>query len=106
MPLGATGQPDPTAIVPFISAAPGPVQLLIGPGGDLFYVALNSGELHRVQFPGGPNRPPNAVATAAPTSGVAPLTVQFDGTRSTDPDNDPLTYSWDLNGDGVFGDSP
>jgi glucose/arabinose dehydrogenase/PKD repeat protein len=105
MPRGLNGQPDPAAIQPFVSGAPGPVQLLIGPGGDLFYVALNSGELHRVQFPGGPNRPPDAVATANPTSGVAPLTVQFDGSRSTDPDNDPLTYSWDLNGDGVFGDS-
>ena len=24
---------------------------------------------------------------------------------ATDPDNDPLTYEWDLDGDGVFGES-
>ncbi|HEV8559257.1 MAG TPA: PQQ-dependent sugar dehydrogenase [Actinophytocola sp.] len=105
MQRNGSGQPDPALIVPFISGAATPVQLLIGPGGDLFYVALGSGELHRVQFPGGANRPPDAVATANPTSGTAPLTVQFDGTHSTDPDNDPLSYAWDLDGDGAFDDS-
>jgi PKD repeat protein len=31
--------------------------------------------------------------------------VKFDGDRSQDPDADKLRFSWDLNGDGVFGDS-
>ena len=53
-----------------------------------------------------PNRPPAAVATGTPTSGTAPLTVNFDGTGSTDPDpGDSLTYSWDLDGDGAYDDS-
>jgi PKD repeat protein len=55
--------------------------------------------------PSAANRPPVAVATANPTSGTIPLTVRFDGSQSSDPDGDPLTYSWDLNGDGTFGDS-
>jgi PKD repeat protein len=46
-----------------------------------------------------------AVATANPTSGPAPLTVQFTGSGSSDPDGDALSYSWDLNGDGNYGDS-
>ena len=51
------------------------------------------------------NQPPIAVATANPTNGAAPLTVAFDGTASSDPDGDALTYAWDLDGDGAFDDA-
>lgn len=36
-----------------------------------------------------PNTPPVAALTASPTSGVAPLTVSFDGSASSDPDTAP-----------------
>ncbi|MFM1770742.1 MAG: hypothetical protein RJA22_3271 [Verrucomicrobiota bacterium] len=39
---------------------------------------------------------PTAVASATPTSGLAPLTVQFDSTGSSDPDAGVLTFSWDF----------
>ncbi|MGW5714648.1 PQQ-dependent sugar dehydrogenase [Amycolatopsis sp. NPDC003865] len=102
----ANGQPSPSLLVPFVTGASTPVQVLTGPGGDLFYVALGSGELRRVSYPGGTNRPPVAAATATPSSGPAPLTVQFDGTGSTDPDaGDVLSYAWDLDADGAYDDS-
>jgi hypothetical protein len=33
------------------------------------------------------------------------LAVSFNGAGSSDPEGRPLTYSWDLNGDGTFGDA-
>ncbi|WP_433268052.1 PQQ-dependent sugar dehydrogenase [Actinosynnema sp. CS-041913] len=99
------GQPDPTKIVPFVTGVNVPVQLLTGPNGDLFYLALGAGELRRVGYPAGGNRPPTAVATATPATGPAPLAVQFSGTGSSDPDGDAVTYAWDLDGDGAYDDS-
>src|SRR5262249_26263379 len=94
-------------IQPFVVPAAGPVELEIGPNGDLFYVDLNGGTVRRITYTGpGANNPPSAVASANPTSGTAPLTVSFDGSASSDPDaGDTISYSWDLNGDGVYGDS-
>ncbi|MFC6092704.1 PQQ-dependent sugar dehydrogenase [Saccharothrix lopnurensis] len=99
------GQPDPAKLVPFVTGVNVPVQITTGPGGDLFYIALGAGQLRRVTYSSG-NQAPTAVATATPSSGSAPLTVQFSGTGSTDPDpGDTLGYAWDLDGDGQYDDS-
>jgi glucose/arabinose dehydrogenase len=98
---GAGGVPDPAQIQNFVVSAPSPVQIMAGPGGDLFYADINGGKIHRIQY-----FVPNAVISANPTTGSAPLTVNFDGSGSTHPDpTETLSYSWDLNGDGVFGDA-
>jgi PKD repeat protein len=107
---GTNGLPDSSRLRSFVGvdaaggAAGHPVDLKIGPGGDLFYVDMEGGSVHRITFTAA-NQPPTAVATASPTNGGAPLTVGFDGTGSSDPEGRPLSYSWDLNGDGTFGDA-
>jgi glucose/arabinose dehydrogenase len=99
------GLPSPSNIKTLVAGAASPVDLEIGPGGDLFYADLTGGTVRRIEFPAG-NHPPTAVARATPTSGDAPLTVSFDGTSSSDPDpRETLSYAWDLDGDGAYDDS-
>ena len=95
IPEGSDGLPDPEEITPFVSSAVGPVDLEIGPGGDLFYAGFDDGTIRRIQHFSG-NQPPIVVATATPQNGTAPLEVQFDASGSHDHDpGDTLSYSWD-----------
>jgi glucose/arabinose dehydrogenase len=103
MPAGSNGLPNTAGRLTFDAGAGNPVDLEIGPDGNVYYADLEGGAIHRITY--SPNRPPVAHASATPTSGVAPLAVHFDATGSSDPDGDPLSYSWDLNGDGVYGDA-
>ena len=102
VPTGANGLPDISKRKTFVAGAAEPVDLQVGPGGDLFYVDLG-GTVRRIRY-FNQNQPPIAVASANPTSGAAPLTVAFDGRGSSDPDGDALVYAWDLDGDGQFDD--
>jgi glucose/arabinose dehydrogenase/PKD repeat protein len=89
---------------PTFSTAAQVVSMRFGPYGNtqaLYYVSRNNGEVRRIAYTGQLNRAPVAVATADPRFGAVPLTVNFDGTGSSDPDGDPLTYAWDFQGDGV-----
>ena len=51
------------------------------------------------------NQPPTAVMSATPSTGAAPLTVSFDGSRSTDPDGTVSSWAWSF-GDGSSGTGP
>jgi glucose/arabinose dehydrogenase len=98
---GTNGLPAPGQIRTFAAGAANPVNLEIGPGGDLFYVDFDGGTIRRIRY----NNQPTAVAAATPTTGSAPLMVSFDGRGSSDPNGDPLTYAWDLDGDGAYDDA-
>ena len=85
------------------------MDLETGPGGDLYYIRIgtgqNDGELRRISYGGEGNQAPVASATADPDNGPTPLEVTFDGSASQDPDGDALVYAWDLDGDGGYDDS-
>ena len=104
MKADASGIPAPGLLESFVAPAANPVDVQISPAGELFYADFDGGTIRRIQFVSA-NQPPVAVASANPTSGAAPLTVNFDGSGSSDPDGDPITYAWDLDGDGLFDDS-
>jgi len=98
---GAGGDPDPTNVVAFAANAAGPVDLQMGPDGNLYYSDYDGGQILRIKY----GLAAIAVATS-PTTGNAPLTVSFDGTGSIPAQpGDTLTYAWDLDGDGQFDDS-
>ena len=104
LPAGANGLPDASNPQIFETNATGPVSLVFGPDGNLYYSDFG-GSIRRIIY-SATNHTPVASFTASATYGPTPLTVNFDASASIDADpGDTLSYSWDLNGDGVYGDA-
>jgi len=108
----ADGIPDPpvdSTATAFYGGVNAPaVQLTKGPGSDVFYPNINLGRISRLSYcMGCTNVAPSAAIALAPgsTADGPPRTIGFLATNSVDPDGDSLTYDWDLDGDGNFGDA-
>lgn len=70
--------------------------------GDLYYIDYDdsgTSRLGRFRYVSD-NLPPIAVAAVDPQYGPIPLTVQFTGSESSDPEGQSLTFEWDF-GDGT-----
>ena len=85
------------------------VQLTSGPGGDIFLANLLGGRISRISYCNGCTNLAPSAAIALDAGSVAdgpPRTITFTAANSVDPDAaDTLTYDWDLDGDGTFGDA-
>ncbi|HKN93127.1 MAG TPA: PKD domain-containing protein [Thermoleophilaceae bacterium] len=97
---GSTIQDDPskTFTHTFATAGSYDVKVLLENGSNVPMTDMD----HTVDV----NTPPTAAFTFSPTTPNPGDTVSFDGTGSSDPEDGSVTsYSWDLNGDGTYGDS-
>lgn len=87
-----------------------PVCLKQGPDGALYYADFTHDPdnfwamIRRIRYVSG-NQPPTAAVSAFPTAGLPPLTVNFSSTGSSDPEGQPISYSWNF-GDGQTATGP
>ncbi|SDH54650.1 Glucose/arabinose dehydrogenase, beta-propeller fold [Actinokineospora alba] len=100
---GAGGVPNPATRAVFQQGI-FPVDLTVGPNGDMYFVDIALGQVKRFRF-NAVNQPPVASIVANPSQGPLPLTVSFTAAASADPEGGPLTYAWDLDDDDIFDDA-
>jgi cytochrome c len=89
-----------------------PMDFEFGPDGALYLIEWGSGfggnndnsGIYRIDYIAA-GRAPIAVASAEPTSGPAPLAVQFSSAGSRDPDGGALTYAWNFGDSGTSTDA-
>ncbi len=97
LPVDGSGVPT-GASIPFESGAATPVTLTTDPSGNIVYgefgTVTGTGAIHRIRYAA-----PTASFTATPSSGMAPLSVSFDGSGSSGPAAI-SQYDWDF-GDGA-----
>ncbi|MFI6759745.1 PQQ-dependent sugar dehydrogenase [Micromonospora sp. NPDC050417] len=100
--VNANGTPGEISAFPWTGTQV--MDMAFGPDGALYVLDYGTGSnnqaLFRVEYIGGGNRSPVAVASANRTSGPNPLTVTFSSAGSSDPEGGALSYLWTF-GDGT-----
>jgi PKD repeat protein/glucose/arabinose dehydrogenase len=90
----------PVSVHDFASGLGAIVWIGAGPDGCVWYIRYNTNEVRRICYTLAVDLPPVAVALQDVQYGPGPLTVQFTGSGSSDPDGGALTYHWNF-GDGA-----
>jgi PKD repeat protein len=82
-----------------------PAQALpVGPS-TVSLEVTNPGGSHTISRPVIVNGPPVADLNIMSSPAAIDSPVLLDASRSSDPNQDPLTFSWDLDGNGIYGDA-
>ena len=90
----------PVSVSDFVTGGGGIVAVATHPiDGGLYYITWST-TVRKISYSANGNLPPTAVASANRNYGPGPLTVQFTGSSSTDPEGLPLAYNWNF-GDGT-----
>jgi PKD repeat protein len=98
--LNVDATDKPLAVKDFINNNTVVVSMAAHPtDGSIYYVTFYPSDIRKIVYRA-PDRAPIAVASADKTFGAGPLTVQFTGDKSYDPDGRSLTYLWNF-GDGA-----
>jgi glucose/arabinose dehydrogenase len=107
--IAVNGDGSPGEISAFPWTGTQVMDMAFGPDGALYVLDYGTGAndqaLYRVEYIGGGNRSPVAVASANKLSGPNPLTINFSSAGSSDPEGGALSYLWTF-GDGTTSTAP
>ncbi|MBN9521121.1 FG-GAP repeat protein [bacterium] len=107
----AAGAPDPTfgqsGLV--VTSVPGATQaganaVALQPSGRVVAVGSSNSSGNEITLVGYTANDPPVVTAGGPYTVEAGDDLTLSAAGTSDADGDPLTFAWDLNGDGVFGD--